>query len=195
MIDWVSKRSTHSSAHNRYPAEVISVNTSGKHFQRMCAARKSTSGGYAGGATAGSSSSTSPENAGQTEGNNLDDNVQTVSRRSRSRKVRGKRRNTIAGIDQKEIQDAANGYVIVSIYRSICLYVLPHGQVSPVPSFPTFVRLSNCTKGILNSYNHVYIHPGEILADLSRDSSHILVLSDLFSIAFSYEIIVISPVS
>ncbi|XP_026834347.1 uncharacterized protein LOC6554070 isoform X2 [Drosophila erecta] len=75
----------------------------------MCAARKSTSGGYAGGATAGSSSSTSPENAGQAEGNNLDDNVQTVSRRSRSRKVRGKRRNTIAGIDQKEIQDAANG--------------------------------------------------------------------------------------
>lgn len=45
------------------------------------------------------------------EANNLDDNVQTVSRRSRSRKVRGKRRNTIAGIDQKEIQDAANGYV------------------------------------------------------------------------------------
>uniref|UniRef100_A0A6P4F3V9 Serine-rich adhesin for platelets isoform X1 n=1 Tax=Drosophila rhopaloa TaxID=1041015 RepID=A0A6P4F3V9_DRORH len=93
----------------KYPAEVISVNTSGKHFQRMCAARKSTSGGYAAGATAGSSTSTSPENAGQAEGNNLDDNVQTVSRRSRSRKVRGKRRNTIAGIDQKEIQDAANG--------------------------------------------------------------------------------------
>ncbi|XP_017112115.1 serine-rich adhesin for platelets isoform X1 [Drosophila elegans] len=93
----------------KYPAEVISVNTSGKHFQRMCAARKSTSGGYAAGTTAGSSSSTSPESAGQAEGNNLDDNVQTVSRRSRSRKVRGKRRNTIAGIDQKEIQDAANG--------------------------------------------------------------------------------------
>ncbi|KAI8044090.1 hypothetical protein M5D96_000240, partial [Drosophila gunungcola] len=81
----------------------------GKHFQRMCAARKSTSGGYAAGTTAGSSSSTSPESAGQADGNNLDDNVQTVSRRSRSRKVRGKRRNTIAGIDQKEIQDAANG--------------------------------------------------------------------------------------
>ncbi|XP_016997230.2 uncharacterized protein gukh isoform X2 [Drosophila takahashii] len=93
----------------KYPAEVISVNTSGKHFQRMCAARKSTSGGYAAGTPAGSSSSTSPKNAGPAEGNNLDDNVQTVSRRSRSRKVRGKRRNTIAGIDQKEIQDAANG--------------------------------------------------------------------------------------
>ncbi|KAH8310662.1 hypothetical protein KR044_002399 [Drosophila immigrans] len=100
----------------KYPAEVISVNTSGKHFQRMCAARKSTTGCYAGGtgtgtgAGAGStpSSSGSPQD-NQTDANNLDDNVQTVSRRSRSRKVRGKRRNTIAGIDQKEIQDAANG--------------------------------------------------------------------------------------
>ncbi|BFF91089.1 uncharacterized protein DMAD_09448 [Drosophila madeirensis] len=94
----------------KYPAEVISVNISGKNFQRMCAARKSTTGCFAGGTTpAASSSSASPEN-GQTEAaNNLDDNVQTVSRRSRSRKVRGKRRNTIAGIDQKEIQDAANG--------------------------------------------------------------------------------------
>ncbi|XP_003736612.3 uncharacterized protein YMR317W isoform X2 [Drosophila pseudoobscura] len=93
----------------KYPAEVISVNISGKNFQRMCAARRSTAGCFAGGTTpAASSSSASPEN-GQTEANNLDDNVQTVSRRSRSRKVRGKRRNTIAGIDQKEIQDAANG--------------------------------------------------------------------------------------
>ncbi|XP_068157806.1 LOW QUALITY PROTEIN: serine-rich adhesin for platelets [Drosophila tropicalis] len=97
----------------KYPAEVISVNTSGKHFQRMCAARKSTTGCYAGGQNGtnapGSSSSASPEN-NQTDANNLDDNLQTVSRRSRSRKVRGKRRNTIAGIDQKEIQDAANGH-------------------------------------------------------------------------------------
>ncbi|XP_030573559.1 uncharacterized protein LOC115771820 isoform X2 [Drosophila novamexicana] len=92
----------------KYPAEVISVNTSGKHFQRMCAARKSTTGCYAGGAGTATPSSGSPED-NQTEANNLDDNVQTVSRRSRSRKVRGKRRNTIAGIDQKEIQDAANG--------------------------------------------------------------------------------------
>ncbi|XP_030080645.1 uncharacterized protein LOC111595972 isoform X1 [Drosophila hydei] len=92
----------------KYPAEVISVNTSGKHFQRMCAARKSTTGCYAGGAGSATPSSGSPED-NQTESNNLDDNVHTVSRRSRSRKVRGKRRNTIAGIDQKEIQDAANG--------------------------------------------------------------------------------------
>ncbi|XP_037952065.1 serine-rich adhesin for platelets-like [Teleopsis dalmanni] len=77
----------------RYPAEVISVDTSGKRFQRMCMARKSTTGVF----------------TNLTDTNNLNDDVQTVSRRSRSRKVRGKRRNTIAGIDQKEIQDAANG--------------------------------------------------------------------------------------
>ncbi|XP_017491376.1 PREDICTED: uncharacterized protein LOC108379533, partial [Rhagoletis zephyria] len=82
----------------RYPAEVISVDTSGKRFQRMCAARKSTTGCYTG---------------NMAETNNLNDDVQTVSRRSRSRRVRGKRRNTIAGTDQKEIQDAANGYVVV----------------------------------------------------------------------------------
>lgn len=137
---------------NRYPAEVISVNTSGKHFQRMCAARKSTSGCYAGGTTAaaGSSSSASPENGGQAEGNNLDDNVQTVSRRSRSRKVRGKRRNTIAGIDQKEIQDAANGYVAGSVYLAylspwyIWYYMCSYRCHLLLP-FPTFVRLSDCT--------------------------------------------------
>uniref|UniRef100_A0A1B0CCS1 Uncharacterized protein n=2 Tax=Lutzomyia longipalpis TaxID=7200 RepID=A0A1B0CCS1_LUTLO len=34
---------------------------------------------------------------------------QTVKRRSRPKKPRGKRRNTLAGTDQKEIQEAANG--------------------------------------------------------------------------------------
>jgi hypothetical protein len=39
-------------------------------------------------------------------------NTDSVKRRSRSRKPRGIRRNTIAGIDQKEIQEiAANGFV------------------------------------------------------------------------------------
>lgn len=83
----------------RYPAEVISVDTSGKRFQRMCMARKSTTGVF----------TTMPDT------NNLNDDVQTVARRSRSRKARGKRRNTIAGIDQKEIQNAANGYVVVIV--------------------------------------------------------------------------------
>lgn len=117
------------------------MNTSGKHFQRMCAARKSTTGCYAGTGTANGTSngtgSTTPSGSGspednQTGANNLDDNVQTVSRRSRSRKVRGKRRNTIAGIDQKEIQDAANGYVekrATAITLSLTLFLsLSHTQ-------------------------------------------------------------------
>lgn len=45
------------------------------------------------------------------EHNNLNDDVQTVKRRSRSRKPRNKRRNTIAGTDQKEIEEAVRGYV------------------------------------------------------------------------------------
>uniref|UniRef100_A0A1A9VES1 Uncharacterized protein n=1 Tax=Glossina austeni TaxID=7395 RepID=A0A1A9VES1_GLOAU len=77
----------------KYPAEVITVDVSGKRFQRMCMARKSTT----------SCISSVPNT------NNLDSEVQTVTRRSRSRRARGKRRNTIAGTDQKEIQDAANG--------------------------------------------------------------------------------------
>uniref|UniRef100_A0A1A9W725 WASP family protein member n=1 Tax=Glossina brevipalpis TaxID=37001 RepID=A0A1A9W725_9MUSC len=77
----------------KYPAEVISVDVSGKRFQRMCMARKSTTSCIS--------------NASNT--NNLNSDVQTVSRRSRSRRARGKRRNTIAGTDQKEIQDAASG--------------------------------------------------------------------------------------
>lgn len=72
------------------------------------------------------------------EANNLDDNVQTVSRRSRSRKVRGKRRNTIAGIDQKEIQDAANGYVEREREKELSI------SMCVTVSFPLFKWLSNC---------------------------------------------------
>ncbi|KAL9897110.1 NHS actin remodeling regulator GUK-holder isoform 1-T1 [Glossina fuscipes fuscipes] len=82
----------------KYPAEVITVDVSGKRFQRMCMARKSTT----------SCISNVPNT------NNLDSEVQTVTRRSRSRRARGKRRNTIAGTDQKEIQDAANGETTVA---------------------------------------------------------------------------------
>lgn len=42
--------------------------------------------------------------------NNLNDDIQTVKRRSRSRKPRSKRRNTIAGTDQREIEEAVKGY-------------------------------------------------------------------------------------
>lgn len=44
--------------------------------------------------------------------------VQTVRRRSRTRKPRGRRRNTLAGTDQREIEEAAtaaNGFVCTSV--------------------------------------------------------------------------------
>ncbi|KAL5285211.1 hypothetical protein ACFFRR_007142 [Megaselia abdita] len=75
----------------KYPAELISVDISGKRFERMCNLRRSINVCI-------------PTTIG--EKNNLNSAVQTVTRRSRSKKTRGKRRNTIAGIDQKEIQNA-----------------------------------------------------------------------------------------
>lgn len=50
----------------------------------------------------------------------------TVKRRSRSRKPRGKRRNTIAGIDQKEIEGITeNGFVFTFYYHILlCIVVV-----------------------------------------------------------------------
>lgn len=47
----------------------------------------------------------------------IDTGDNTVKRRSRSRKPRGKRRNTIAGIDQKEIEGITeNGFVFTFFF-------------------------------------------------------------------------------
>lgn len=52
--------------------------------------------------------------------------VQTVRRRSRTRKPRGRRRNTLAGTDQREIEEAAaNGFVYLTFLfflSSSCKY-------------------------------------------------------------------------
>lgn len=49
--------------------------------------------------------------------------VQTVRRRSRTRKPRGRRRNTLAGTDQKEIEEAAaNGFVYIYDYFFLFLF-------------------------------------------------------------------------
>lgn len=81
---------------NRFPAELIRVDISGKRFDRMSVARKSM---------------LHVQVSNNVEEPNEND-IQAVRRRSRSKKPRGKRRNTIAGTDQKEIEDAANGYVL-----------------------------------------------------------------------------------
>lgn len=89
----------------RYPAQIVKVDTSGKRFDRQSAARKSLlhvqSGLHA------------------IEDANDSSNTDSVKRRSRSRKPRGTRRNTIAGTDQKEIEGITeNGFV--SLIRFVC---------------------------------------------------------------------------
>lgn len=69
---------------HRFPPEVIAIDTSGKFFERMCSSRKSLH----------------IESTGETD---------TVKRRTRTRKPRGKRRNTISGTDQKELREAIAG--------------------------------------------------------------------------------------
>ncbi|XP_017882404.1 uncharacterized protein LOC108626317 [Ceratina calcarata] len=68
----------------KFPAEVVAVDVSGKGFERMSMRRRSLLSGPEGQETA-------------------------VKRRSRPRRPRGKRRNTIAGTDQKEIRQAIGG--------------------------------------------------------------------------------------
>lgn len=94
----------------RYPAQLIQVDISGKRFDRQSAARKSLlhvqSGLHA------------------IEDANDSSNTDSVKRRSRSRKPRGNRRNTIAGTDQKEIEGIAeNGFVW--LFQSV--WFLEHG--------------------------------------------------------------------
>ncbi|XP_076758860.1 NHS actin remodeling regulator GUK-holder [Xylocopa sonorina] len=68
----------------KFPAEIVAVDVSGKGFERMSTRRRSLLSG--------------PENQ-----------ETAVKRRSRPRRPRGKRRNTIAGTDQKEIRQAIGG--------------------------------------------------------------------------------------
>lgn len=74
----------------RFPAELVAVDISGRGFERMSIRRRSL---------------LSP--AGQ------EHQDVAVKRRSRPRRPRGKRRNTIAGIDQKEIRQAIGGYLLI----------------------------------------------------------------------------------
>ncbi|XP_050303973.1 uncharacterized protein LOC126741554 isoform X2 [Anthonomus grandis grandis] len=69
----------------RFPAEMVAVDVSGRNFDRMSMTRRSLMTGEVVNRT--------------TDGD-------TVRRRGRTRRPRNRRRNTLAGTDQKEIQDA-----------------------------------------------------------------------------------------
>lgn len=53
------------------------------------------------------------------DGGTVDSGGESLRRRSRTRKPRGKRRNTLAGTDQREIEEAANGFVYDSHFVSV----------------------------------------------------------------------------
>lgn len=86
----------------RFPAETIKVDTSGRRFDRMCTTRKSLLHFVSAAEHAAESGAAGA--AGQPDGSDGD----TIRRRSRPRRSRGKRRNTIAGTDQKEIAEVVN---------------------------------------------------------------------------------------
>ena len=82
----------------RFPAETIKIDTSGRAFDRMSSTRKSLV-----------CYTTTRQ---KKEGDAAKPEEDTVRRRSRLRRPRGKRRNTIASSDQREIAEVINkGYV------------------------------------------------------------------------------------
>ncbi|XP_047510004.1 uncharacterized protein LOC125052945 isoform X1 [Pieris napi] len=70
---------------SKFCPELVPIDTSGRFFDRMCTSRKSLHVELS---------------TGETD---------TVKRRTRTRKPRGKRRNTISGTDQKELREAIAG--------------------------------------------------------------------------------------
>lgn len=93
---------------------MVTVDVSGKRFDRMSGMRRSLM--TAGVAGDGGVVPTPP------------DDGSTVRRRTKTRKPRNRRRNTLAGTDQKEIRDALTAaYVLyklsLKIYQSIDAFV------------------------------------------------------------------------
>ncbi|XP_077297242.1 NHS actin remodeling regulator GUK-holder isoform X2 [Arctopsyche grandis] len=76
---------------SKFCPEIVPIDTSGRRFDRMCTSRRSLL------------------HVDTTCEQSQNADSQTVKRRTRSRKPRGKRRNTITGTDQKEIRDAIAG--------------------------------------------------------------------------------------
>ncbi|XP_070490953.1 serine-rich adhesin for platelets [Chironomus tepperi] len=107
---------------SKYPAQLIRVDTSGKRFDRQSAARKSLLHVQTG--------------LHAIEDANDSSNTDSVKRRSRSRKPRGNRRNTIAGIDQTEIEEiAVNGDASeheMSTFRDNETTIVPRSKSSDV---------------------------------------------------------------
>ncbi|XP_058467821.1 mucin-2 isoform X2 [Malaya genurostris] len=105
----------------KFPAETIRVDTSGRRFDRMCSTRKSLLHFV-------SASEQTEPNATQVDGIDGD----TIRRRSRPRRSRGKRRNTIAGTDQKEIAEVVNNGDEVTTSSAISTNLVPRSKSSDI---------------------------------------------------------------
>ncbi|XP_058813903.1 mucin-2 [Topomyia yanbarensis] len=105
----------------KFPAETIRVDTSGRRFDRMCTTRKSLLHFV-------SVSEQAEPGATQPDGTEGD----TIRRRSRPRRSRGKRRNTIAGTDQKEIAEVVNNGDEATISSAISTNMVPRSKSSDI---------------------------------------------------------------
>ncbi|KXJ73775.1 hypothetical protein RP20_CCG015043 [Aedes albopictus] len=109
----------------KFPAETIKVDTSGKRFDRMCSTRKSLLHFVS------TSEQTEANAAGGQPADGSDGD--TIRRRSRPRRSRGKRRNTIAGTDQKEIAEVVNnGDEVTACSTTVATNLVPRSKSSDI---------------------------------------------------------------
>ncbi|CAH1135131.1 unnamed protein product [Ceutorhynchus assimilis] len=107
----------------RFPAEIVAVDISGRSFDRMSSQRRSLMTG---------------------EITNRTTDGDTIKRRGRTRRPRNRRRNTLAGTDQKEIQDALTaGDSQTSPDKS---NQAPHTTSATVPRSKSSDLLRSCSK-------------------------------------------------
>lgn len=110
-----------SDAFYRFPPEIVAVDVSGRCFDRMSFQRRSLlhSGEYK---TGGGTTATATHGS--------------MRRRTRTRRPRSKRRNTLAGTDQKEIRDALTaGFVLLfQIFCSVSTSSVVFTEVAVVKS-------------------------------------------------------------
>lgn len=151
----------------KFPAETIKVDTSGKRFDRMCATRKSLLHFV----STSEQAETNAAGGQQADGSDGD----TIRRRSRPRRSRGKRRNTIAGTDQKEIAEVVNnGDEVTACSTTVATNLVPRSKSSDIlkKDSPTTCALDNTSKHTtkLSHFNSLKQWGRNRLRMINRDS-------------------------
>ncbi|XP_055624963.1 uncharacterized protein LOC129767788 isoform X2 [Toxorhynchites rutilus septentrionalis] len=121
----------------KFPAETVKVDISGRRFDRMCTTRKSLLH-FVSAAENAESNSPQPEGI---EG-------ETIRRRSRPRRSRGKRRNTIAGTDEKAIAEVVNNGDEATTSTTLPTNLVPRSKSSDI------LRKESTSSPADNTYKH-----------------------------------------